>query len=112
MEHRTLIADALPERDSEGYLKQLTDWNPSVAEALAHIENLQLEAAHWEMIEFLRAMYQQYGVIPPMRLLVKAVGQQLGADKGSSIYLMQLFGGTPVRTASKIAGLPKPTNCL
>ncbi len=107
-----MIADALPERDGEGYLKQLSDWNPSVAATLARIEDLELSAAHWEMIEFLRSMYQEYGVIPPMRILVKAVGQQLGADKGSSIYLMQLFGGTPVRTASKIAGLPKPTNCL
>ncbi len=103
---------ALPERDSEGYLKLLADWNPPVAEALARLEQIELEPGHWEMIDFLRSLYRQYGVIPPMRILVKAVGQQLGPDKGTSIYFMQLFGGTPVRTASKIAGLPKPTNCL
>lgn len=106
------MSSPLPERDSEGYLKQLSDWTPAVAETIAAQENISLTPAHWEMIEFLRNLYQEYGVIPPMRILVKAIAQALGPEKGSSIYLMQLFTGTPLRIASKIAGLPKPTNCL
>lgn len=108
----TNAASPMPERDSEGYLKQLSDWSPAVAEAIAAQEGIELSPNHWEMIEFLRDLYQEYGVIPPMRILVKAIGQQLGKNKKSSIYLMQLFSGTPIRVASKIAGLPKPTNCL
>jgi tRNA 2-thiouridine synthesizing protein E len=47
-----------------------------------------------------------------MRPLVKLVKEQLGEDCGSSVYLMGLFGGSPAKTAAKIAGLPRPTNCL
>ncbi len=49
---------------------------------------------------------------PSNRLFVKAVKEALGEDKGNSIYLMQLFPGTPAKTACRIAGLPRPTNCL
>lgn len=104
--------ETIPERDAEGYLKNLEDWSPAVAEEIARQEGLELTPEHWELIHFLRDMYQEFGVIPPMRVLVKAIGQKLSPEKGNSIYLMKLFTGTPVRLASKIAGLPKPSNCL
>jgi tRNA 2-thiouridine synthesizing protein E len=47
-----------------------------------------------------------------MRILVKTVGEKLGPDKGQSLYLLKLFPGSPAKVAAKIAGLPKPTNCL
>jgi tRNA 2-thiouridine synthesizing protein E len=47
-----------------------------------------------------------------MRALVKLVKEQLGVEQGSSVYLMSLFGGSPAVTAAKVAGLPRPTNCL
>ena len=34
------------------------------------------------------------------------------ADKGNSIYLHKLFPGNPAKLAAKIAGLPRPTNCI
>jgi len=34
-----------------------------------------------------------------------------GEEKGSSIFLMQLFTGKPRRYIAMISGLPKPTNC-
>ncbi|MCZ6459336.1 MAG: TusE/DsrC/DsvC family sulfur relay protein, partial [Gammaproteobacteria bacterium] len=37
---------------------------------------------------------------------------QLGAEKGTSIYLLKLFPGSPAKLLAKIAGLPRPTNCL
>jgi len=43
---------------------------------------------------------------------VKFCRLKLGADKGRSIYLMSLFPGSPAKLGSKIAGLPKPDNCL
>jgi len=98
--------------DSEGYLQQLEDWSPSVAEQLAGQADLALTEAHWEVIHLLREFYQTYEHAPAMRPLVKAVGMKLGADKGRSIYLMKLFPDSPAKLAAKIAGLPKPTNCL
>ena len=47
-----------------------------------------------------------------MRALVKYVRLKLGPDKGRSIYLLKLFPGSPAKIGSKIAGLPKPANCL
>ncbi|MBS99658.1 MAG: sulfurtransferase TusE [Oceanospirillaceae bacterium] len=98
--------------DSEGYLENLADWTPGVAEVLAQEESLVLTEAHWEVLNLLREFYRQYEHSPAMRPLVKAVGQSLGKDKGRSIYLMQLFPGSPAKVAARLAGLPKPDNCL
>ncbi len=100
------------EFDDEGYLRNLQDWNPQVAEQIAVAEGLQLTSAHWEIIEVIREFYQQFEHSPAMRPLVKAVSLKLGKDKGKSIYLMQLFPGSPAKRVAKIAGLPKPDNCL
>jgi tRNA 2-thiouridine synthesizing protein E len=98
--------------DREGYLRRLDDWNEEVACMLAANENIQLTPAHWEVIRLLRNFYAEHKLSPPMRVLVNLVRRELGEDKGRSIYLMKLFGGSPAKTISKIAGLPRPSNCL
>lgn len=100
------------ELDEEGYLRNIEDWSPQVAEKLAHEEDLILTEAHWELIKVIRQFYQDFEHSPAMRPLVKAVKIQLGDDKGKSIYLMKLFPGSPAKKLAKIAGLPKPDNCL
>lgn len=107
-----IIDGCLIEQDPEGYLRQMSEWNRAVAEQLALQEGIELTQAHWEILDVLRGFYQQFEASPAMRPLVKAVAQKLGAEKGKSIYLMSLFPGSPAKLASKIAGLPKPTNCL
>ena len=98
--------------DKEGFLCDLNDWNPDVAAQIAASENLQLSAAHWEVIHLLRAYYLTYDSAPAMRALVKYCALNLGPEKGKSIYLMSLFPGSPAKLGSKISGLPKPDNCL
>ena len=98
--------------DKEGFLRDLADWSPQVAEQIAHREQVQLTPAHWEVIELLRRYYQEFDASPAMRPLVKYCARELGPDKGKSIYLMALFPGSPAKIGSKIAGLPKPDNCL
>ena len=100
------------EFDEEGYLRNLDDWNESVAETLAEQEAISLTPEHWEVIQVIRNFYQQFEHSPAMRPLVKAVKLELGTDKGKSIYLMKLFPGSPAKVLAKIAGLPKPDNCL
>ena len=101
-------------RDKDGYLKQLSDWDRDVAAALAQEAGITLTDAHWAVIDVLRAFYAEYRISPATRVLVKAVGKVLGADKGTSAYLMQLFPAkqSPALVIAKIAGLPRPTNCL
>ena len=101
-----------PTLDKEGYLRELTDWNEGVAVLLAQQENINLGPAHWEVIKLLRSFYRRHQVSPATRALIKLVKRELGPDKGKSVYLMKLFRGSPAKTANKIAGLPKPDNCI
>jgi tRNA 2-thiouridine synthesizing protein E len=98
--------------DREGFLRDLRDWNADVALQIARSENLELTTDHWEVLNLLRDYYQAYDSSPAMRALVKFCAINLGPDKGRSVYLMSLFPGSPAKIGSKIAGLPKPDNCL
>ena len=98
--------------DREGFLKDLSDWNAEVAVALAQQESISLGPSHWEILNLLRVFYQRHQMSLASRALVSLVRRELGADKGTSIHLMKLFQGSAAKMANKIAGLPKPDNCL
>jgi tRNA 2-thiouridine synthesizing protein E len=100
------------EVDKEGYLRKLNDWSEDIAEFIAQEESIRLTQDHWAVIYLLREFYHTFDVSPAMRPLVKYVGIHLGKDKANSIYLLTLFPPSPARIASKIAGLPRPANCL
>jgi tRNA 2-thiouridine synthesizing protein E len=104
--------EQIVELDKEGFLKNLKDWNKNIADKIAEQENIHLTEAHWEIINLLRDFYLHFEVSPSMRALVKRTEQLLGAEKGRSVYLLQLFPPNPAKLACKIAGLPKPTNCI
>lgn len=99
-------------RDAGGFLLDWHDWNDSCAELLASEEHIELTPAHREILLMLRSYYARHEHSPAMRALVSLTRRELGPDKGRSIYLLQLFPGSPARLASKIAGLPKPEHCL
>ena len=102
-----------PVRNNEGFLEDAATWTDEVAWEIAQEDDIELTEKHWEIIYFLRNFYKQHEISPPSnRLFVKAVREALGDEKGDSIYLMTLFPGTPAKTACRIAGLPRPTNCL
>jgi|TARA_R110002167_G_scaffold133215_2_gene318063 tRNA 2-thiouridine synthesizing protein E len=100
------------ETDHQGYLKNVNDWQEPMAAVIAATENIELTEQHWEVIRFVRDFYLEYKTSPAIRVLVKAIGQRLGADKGNSKYLYTLFPIGPAKQATKIAGLPKPAKCL
>ncbi|MDZ5603938.1 TusE/DsrC/DsvC family sulfur relay protein [Pseudomonas sp. RP23018S] len=98
--------------DKEGFLVDLAQWSHPVAEALAQREGIVLNSDHWEVLTLLRDFYQQYQLSPATRPLVKYAALKLGPEKGNSPHLNRLFNGTPAKLAAKLAGLPKPTNCI
>jgi tRNA 2-thiouridine synthesizing protein E len=98
--------------DKDGNLEDLNDWSHPVAEALALQADIALTPEHWEILELLRAFYTEFQLSPATRPLVKYTALKLGAEKGNSLHLNRLFNGTPAKLAAKLAGLPKPTNCL
>lgn len=98
--------------DKDGFLKHLSDWDKSVATALAESEGLSLTPAHWQLIELVQRYYHEFGLSPAMRPLVKYARLTLGDEKGTSLYFLSLFPGSPAKLLSKLAGLPRPDNCL
>ena len=99
-------------RDAEGFLVDLNDWNETLAQSIANDEGLSLTPAHWELIYLVRDFYRDYELSPAMRALVKYAQVRLGGDKGKSLYFLSLFPGSPAKLLAKVAGLPKPPNCL
>ena len=100
------------ETDKDGYLLNSQQWNKDVARSIAQLESIELTDAHWEVIYFVRDFYQEYNTSPAIRMLVKAMTEKLGVDKGNSRYLQRLFPEGPAKQATKLAGLPKPAKCL
>ncbi|RTE87183.1 MULTISPECIES: TusE/DsrC/DsvC family sulfur relay protein [Gammaproteobacteria] len=100
------------ETDKHEYLLHFEQWNETLAEHIATLENIELSPEHWEVVNFVREFYQEYDTSPAMRVLVKAVAKKLGEDKGNSRYLYSLFPKGPAKQATRIAGLPKPAKCI
>ena len=100
------------ETDAQGYLKNSNDWNKELALVIAKQEDILLTEEHWLVINFVRDFYQQFNTSPAIRMLVKAMTQQYGEEKGNSRYLYRLFPKGPAKQATKIAGLPKPVKCI
>ncbi len=112
MNERLMVGEHPVALDKEGYLIDLDDWNEAVALQLAVAEGIELTTDHWEIIGLLRQFYREFQLSPATRPLVKYVAQELGPEKGNSQHLNRLFNGTPAKLAAKLAGLPKPSNCL
>ena len=100
------------ETDSEGYLKDTTLWSEGLAAAIAANEGIELSPEHWEILILVRSFYDQFQLSPANRPLIKFIASTLGPEKGNSLHLNRLFNGAPAKLAAKLAGLPKPTNCL
>ncbi|BEN10618.1 sulfurtransferase TusE [Serratia marcescens] len=98
--------------DAQGYLKNSADWHEGLASLLAAQEEIVLTEAHWEVVRFVRDFYQEFNTSPAIRMLVKAMAQKYGEEKGNSRYLYRLFPKGPAKQATKIAGLPKPVKCI
>jgi len=98
--------------DKDGFLDDLEEWSLPVAHALAAEEGIDLSAEHVEILHTLRDFYAEFQLSPATRPLIKYTALKLGPEKGNSMHLNRLFNGTPAKLAAKLAGLPKPTNCI
>ncbi len=107
-----VVEGSVVELTDSGFLVKTSDWNESVAQALAQASHIGLTDEHWEIIHLIRQYYFNYLHLPNARMFVKLVQKSLGEDKGNSRYLHSLFPNSAVRFACLIAGLPKPPGCL
>ena len=94
------------ELDDKGYMVDFEQWNDGVAKALAVDEGIDdLSEDHWSVIDFLREHQEEHGAAPMIRVLCRTVDMTL-----QRIY--ELFPGGPANSACRIAGLPRPDNCV
>ncbi|TFB23542.1 sulfurtransferase TusE [Lelliottia nimipressuralis] len=100
------------ETDNDGYLKESSQWSEALAEVIAEKEGIALSPEHWEVVRFVRDFYLEFNTSPAIRMLVKAMANKFGEEKGNSRYLYRLFPKGPAKQATKIAGLPKPVKCI
>jgi tRNA 2-thiouridine synthesizing protein E len=98
--------------DDAGYLIDSSEWSTELARVIAHSEQLEMSDDHWEVINYVRKFYEEFNKSPSIRPLVKYLANELGKEKGNSLYLQILFPNGPAKQATKIAGLPKPKRCL
>jgi tRNA 2-thiouridine synthesizing protein E len=108
----TANTKCIPQVDKDGFLLNHHNWNENVAQQLAKNEGINLTQDHWQLIHLIRQFYQEFDISPAMRPLAKYIKLHLGKEQASSIYLMQLFPQSPAKYLAKIAGLPRPENCL
>ncbi|WP_442780210.1 sulfurtransferase TusE [Enterobacter cancerogenus] len=100
------------ETDNDGYLQESGQWSEALAQVIAEKEGITLSPEHWEVVRFVREFYLEFNTSPAIRMLVKAMANTFGEEKGNSRYLYRLFPKGPAKQATKIAGLPKPVKCI
>ena len=98
--------------DADGYLKDSAQWSEPMAVVIAENEGIILSPEHWEVVRFVRDFYLEFNTSPAIRMVVKAMANKFGEEKGNSRYLYRLFPKGPAKQATKIAGLPKPVKCI
>jgi TusE/DsrC/DsvC family sulfur relay protein len=101
-----VVAGKALELDADGHLAHRSDWNESVAAAIAVQEGLpELTDRHWAVITYMRKEFEKTGQAPSIRKLTK----ESGVDTKE---LYALFPRGPAKKAAKIGGLPKPVGCI
>jgi TusE/DsrC/DsvC family sulfur relay protein len=90
--------------NDEGYFLNPAEWNREIAMEVAKEEGIQLNDIHFALIDFIRDRIQKGEA-----LTIRSVGKSGIVDiKG----FYELFPGAPLKKATKIAGVGKPTSCV
>ena len=99
-----LIAGKTVQVNEEGYLTNFSEWNKEIAETLAVEAQIALTPKHWELINYI-----QDEVKKDSPLSIRKIGKS-GVVDIKEFYA--LFPNAPLKTATKIAGVPKPASCI
>lgn len=88
----------------EGFMTDFSQWDKSMADALAAENNITLTPRHWEVLNYIQSEYKSESP-----LSIRKIGKS-GVLDIKEFY--QLFPMAPLKTATKIAGIPKPVSCI
>lgn len=90
--------------NEEGYLTNFDQWNKEVGEEIAKENNITLTPKHWEVINYIQDEFKK-----DSPLSIRKIGKS-GVVDIKEFYA--LFPVGPLKTATKIAGVPKPASCI
>ena len=90
--------------DGEGFLVDFSQWTKEIGLKIAAQEEIEMTDQHWKVIAFIQECHQA-----STPLFIRTVGTD-GPVSIKEFYT--LFKGTPLKTASRIAGIPKPDSCI
>ncbi|MBT3174959.1 MAG: TusE/DsrC/DsvC family sulfur relay protein [Lentimicrobiaceae bacterium] len=90
--------------NDEGYMEDASQWTKEIGAEIAKEEGIELTEKHYELIEWIRNK-----VAAGEGLTIRGIGKS-GVVNAKEFY--GLFPGAPLKKATKIAGVPKPTSCI
>ena len=99
------------ELSEAGWLEDLSTWDPDVALRIAANENVEMTDEHWDIVNEARSYFTEYGIVAEPRTFSKIMKKKFGADRSSQKYIYALFPYGLIKSANKIAGLPRPKGC-
>ena len=100
------------ELDQDGHLVDYSIWTPQIAEQLAQSLDLSLTEWHFEVLFALRNFYSEYGYAPATRPLIKYLSKTVNPEISNQLLMERFNTGLVARHLTRLAGLPKPPNCL
>ena len=96
----------MPARDADGYLVEPAEWNEGVAEKLAREIDIELADDHWDVIRFMRSLYEERQVAPDARHVIKHLDQRYPGQGRNRLF--ELFPYGYPGQACKVAGMKRP----
>ena len=90
--------------NEEGFMTDFKEWDNTIGEALAAENEISLSPRHWEVLGYLQTEFKN-----EVPLSIRKIGKS-GVVDIKEFY--QLFPKAPLKTATKIAGIPKPASCI
>jgi len=85
-------------------MTQFSEWNKNIGEELAKEAGINLTPRHWEVLDYIQDEYKK-----EVALSIRKIGKS-GVVDIKEFY--ELFPKAPLKTATKIAGVPKPASCI
>lgn len=90
--------------NDEGYLTDFNQWDKTVGEEIAKEEGIDMTDHHWKVVDYLQEQHKN-----EVPLTIRRIGKSGVVDiKG----FYNLFPKGPLKTSSRIAGIPKPVSCI
>jgi tRNA 2-thiouridine synthesizing protein E len=97
-----------------GWLEDLSEWTPAIAEKIATEVELidELTKEHWDIIDLTREAFNENNQVAEPRKFLKLMKSKFGRQCGTNKYIFKYFPrGGLIKSANKVAGLPRPKGC-